>query len=268
MKKCLKLTLFINACLFCFNVSAIQADTLKQKTTVCFGLKYGISVFNNLKLGDISGNGDEYSVNSNPKGYFELNLSLIHKKNNFELGFSLIQTSFSGHSHSIGAGRYNGLRYQYYYNIYQKIDYNVYYLLLGYGRDIHVRKKHIICPSINLFVPVIYQFKIDNNYDAQQIYDTTLFSLTKNATNDDTNSGYFPRLNLGLAYKYNPTDRIGIVFGVSCFYGLSYASKKPDPVKYSSVFNNGNNYCYIAYDIRKQLVLICSLGINIKLNPK
>lgn len=266
MKKHLKLTLFISVCVLCFSVSAIPADTLKHTATIYVGLKYGISAYNNLKLGDISGGGEKYSVNSKPRSYYEFNISLLQKKNNFTLGFSLIQSSFLGKSQSMGFGRYNGLRYQYYYNIYQKIDYNVYYLFIGYGRDIRIGKKHIISPSLNLFVPTIYQFKIDNNYDKQQTYDTTLVSLTKNASNNDTNFGRFPRLNLGLAYKYMPIDRIAIVAGISGFYGISFVSKIPDPINYSSTYNNSNNYSYVAYHVQTQLAFIGSIGINIKLN--
>lgn len=261
------LRLIVCSSVFClpFIGSASPGDTLKHKTNVYLGLNYGISFYNNLKLKDISGNGEEYAINSKPKSYYEVNFSLSRKRNNFSVGISLIQSSFSGKSASYGAGRYNGLRYQYYYNISQKINYSVYYIFVGYSRDFHISKKHMICPSINLFAPLKYQFRIDNNYDKDQTYDTTLVSLTKNATNDDTNFGHFPRLNLGLSYKYNPIEKIGIIMGVSCLYGLSYASKIPGPVKYGSVYSNGNNYSFVAYDIRKQFVLIATLGINFKL---
>lgn len=265
-KRYLKLMLFINSCILCLNVSARTTDTLKYRARISIGLKYGISIYNNLQLGNISGGGEKYSVNSKPRSYYEFNACISNKKNNYTLGFSLIQSSFSGKSRSVGAGRYNGLRYQYYYNIYQTVDYNVYYIFLGYGRDIHFTKKHAISPSVNLFFPVIYKYNINNNYDKQQTYDTTLYSLTKNAANDDTNSGYFPRLNLGLSYKYQLFDRVGIVVGISGFYGLSLAPKIPDPVDYDSVFSNSNNHSYIAYEIRKQIAVISSIGINIKLN--
>ena len=266
MKKYLKLTLFINSLILCFSVSAIPADTLKHKTSIWLGLNYGISAYNSLELGKGTGVGSKYTVNSKPKSFYEICFSLNRKNNNFSLGVSLIQSSFSGKPYSMGAGRYNGLRYQYYYNIYQSINYNVYYISLGYGRNIQLSKKHLIRPSINVFVPLLYKYKIDNNYDQQQSYDTTLFSLTKNASNNNTNSGYFPRLNIGLSYQYSPIDKIGIVIGVSGLYAISFAPNIPDPVDYSSTFSNSNNYSYIAYDIRKQFVLLTSIGVNFKLN--
>lgn len=262
MMRFLKLTLFISILITSLRVSAGKADTLKNLKYITFEASYGIPVYNQLTIDG------SYKVNSKPKSYFNLCFGIVRKNSNILFGFSLIQSEFSGKEYSLGAGviPYKGTRYPYYYNMYQHINYNVYYLNIGYGYDFHIDKRSTITPILQLSVPLVYSFKIDNIYSKNQSYDTLLFNASKNSWNNDTNFGRIPRLNIGVAYKYQVLSRLSITAELNILYALTYDRKNPETMNYDSAYNHSDNYSFLAYDISKQIAIIPSIGINIKLN--
>ncbi len=267
MKRLLKLTLFISAIFHFIRVSAIPADTLIKSKYVTFEVNYGLPVFNQLSINNVSGNGN-YSVNSKPKSFFDVRLGIVRKKSIVHLGFSLIQSEFTGKEYSMGAGviPYKGLKYPYYYNMYQHINYNVYYFNIGYAYNFRIAYRHIVSPQIQLSVPLVYSFKIDNIYSKSQLYDTSLFSASKNSWNNDTNFGRLPRLGLGVAYSYQIITRVAVTAKLHMFYSYTYDRKYPETKVYGTAFNHSENYSFLAYDISRQIALIPSIGVNIKIN--
>lgn len=267
MKKYLKLALFISFLSFPFGVSATTADTLKGKNFIGIELNYGFTIYNRLTLDKFHGFSKEYKVNSKPKSYYDFKFLIVRGKSNVLIGLSLIQSEFRGETYSIGAGEipYKGLTYPYYYNMYQRINYNVYYLNVGYSYNFRCAQKHTLSPSVELSIPLVYDFTINNYYDGNQASDSSKFNPTKNAKNDNTNFGRFPRFRLGISYRYNPIERLGITFNLSFMYAHTFDRKEPDSINYGSAFNQSNNYSYLAYTVKNQAIFMPSIGLNFKL---
>lgn len=268
MRRYLKLMLSISLLTISYEVSASGADTLKGKGYVAIGVNYGIPIYNRISIEGKPSQSDDYKVKSKFKSCLSVNITLNRRKNNLLLGFLLIQSQFMGKEFNLGAGAipYKGVSYPYYYNICQRVKYNVYYFNLGYGYDIKFKYKHVVKPSIQLAIPLLYKIGIDNFYTENQTSDTTLFRPSKNTINDDTNFGHIPRLNFGLSYRYNPTARIGIILNLSLLYSMTIDKKNPEFNNHSSAFDNSGKYSYLAYHVKNQTVILPSIGLNIKLN--
>ena len=265
MKKFLKLALFISLVLLSIKVSAAPADTLKGKTYLSFELNYGMPVYNRLTLDKFNGFSKPYQVNSKLKSYGDLKFTISRGKSNILLGICVIQSNFRGELYSRSAGLYNGTSYQYTYRMYQRINYRVYYFSAGYGMNFKLGLKHTLSPSIELLAPLRYEFKINNYYDSGPMSDTTKYTATKNATNKDTDFGHFPRFRLGLCYKFNATERLGILFNLSFIYAMTFDRKEPDPIDYNSAFNQTNQQSYLAYTIKNQFIVLPSIGLHFKI---
>lgn len=268
MKKYLRLIVLISLLDFSVSVSATPADTLKKSKYITLEANYGLPVFNQLTVNTVGNYDGNYRVNSKPKSCFDIRFGIVQKKNVIHIGFSLIQSEFTGKEYSMGAGviPYKGLKYPYYYNMYQHIDYNAYYFNIGYAYNFRIADRHIVSPQIQLSVPLVYSFKIDNIYSKNQAYDTSLFSASKNSWNNDTNFGRIPRLGIGVAYSYQIVNRLAVAAKMLLFYAYTYDRKYPETKVYGTAFNHSENYSFLAYDVSKQIALIPSIGINIKIN--
>lgn len=268
MRRSLKLTLFISAIFNFLRVFAIPADTLKKSKYITFEVNYGLPVFNQLTINTVSSLTGDYIVNSKPKSFYDVRLGIVRKRSTIHLGFSLIQSEFTGKEYSMGAGviPYKGLAYPYYYNMYQHVNYNVYYFNIGYAYDFPISTRHIISPQLQISIPMAYVFKIDNIYSKNQSYDTLLFNASKNSWNNDTNFGRLPRLGIGIAYRYQVINRFSVSAKLLLFYAQTFDRKYPETKTSGSAFNHSENYSFLAYDVSKQIAIIPSIGINIKLN--
>lgn len=268
MKGFLRLIIYTGFFCLPFTGSAAPADTSKGKHYIALELNYGIPVYNRLTVDKFYGFSKEYKVDSKLKSCYDVKFAIALKKHHILLGLSLIRSEFRGEEYTLGAGPipYKGLHSPYYYNMYQRINYDVYYLGVGYRYNFKIRQKHTLSPSFELLVPLVYEFKINNYYGTNQTSDTTKFSPTKNAWNKDSNYGRFPRFKAGLSYRYNPIDRLGILFNLSFIYATLFDQKIPDSIDYSSAFNHSGNYSFLAYSVTRQTALIPSVGINFKLN--
>lgn len=266
--KYLKLQLLISAIFNISTASALPADTLRNTKFSTVEFNYGVPVFNRISLdGDYSG---RYYVYSKPKSCFEFRVGIVRRNNSLLLGFSLMQSDFRGRDYTLGAGTipYKGTKYPYYYNMYQTVAYNVFYFNAGYGYDFIIKKKHVLTPYIQLSLPISYTFKINNYYTPNQSSDTTLFKPSRNSWNSDTNFGHFPRLSVGVTYKYQCLDRLAVQAKVHVLYAYTYNSKRPDSENYESAFNHTNNYSFLAYQVSRQLIVLPSVGINFNINTR
>lgn len=265
MKKFLKLALFISLVQLSIKVSATPADTLKGKNYLSIELNYGMPVYNSLTLDKFNGFSKPYQVHSKSKSCGDLKFTIARGKNNILLGICVIQSDFKGELYSRSAGTYSGTSYQYTYSMYQRINYRVCYFSAGYGLSFKLGLKHTLSPSVELLVPLRYDFKINNYYGAGPMSDTTKYTATKNASNKDTDFGHFPRFRLGLSYRFNPTERLGILFNLSFIYAVTLDRKEPDPIDYSSAFNQSNRQSYLAYTIKNQSIILPSIGLHFKI---
>lgn len=256
MRKHLKLILLINILLL-FNVSAaVAADTLNsKKNTILIGLRYGLPIVNQLTIYSSATRNGYYPVRSSTKSCYEFFIIDNYKKFHYSLGVSLIQSEIKGKDFKIGS-----------YFLYQKINYNVYYASIGFGRNFGIGTKHLITPTIYLYFPAVYDLKINNIYSQTNTSDTTLVSATKNAFNYDTNFGHFPRFKIGLTYNYSITKRLLLTGDLSLFYARTFGGKNPDPYRPSTALNNSNNYSFLAYEVSQQTILLPTIGITYKLN--
>lgn len=256
MKKHLKLILFISSVLQ-FNVSAATtADTLNtNKHSILVGLRYGLPIVNQLTIySSITRNGF-YPVQSTSKSCYEFFIIDNYKKFNYSLGISLIQSEFRGKDFEI-----------YSYHLYQKVNYNIYYASLGFGRNIKLGDKHTFTPSIYLYFPAVYDMKINNVFSESNTLDTTLVPATKNAFNHDTNFGHFPRFKISTNYNYAISKRFFLSIDLSLIYARTFGGKSPEPYRPSSALNNTNNYSFLAYEVSQQIIFLPTIGITYKLN--
>jgi hypothetical protein len=239
-----------------FSVSAFAADTLNtNRHNVYLGIRYGLPVINQLTIYSSITHKGYYNVISAPKSCYEFFIIDNYKKFNYSLGISLLQSEFKGEDFKI---------YSYY--LYQKVNYNIYYASLGFGRNFKLGTKHTLSPSIYLYFPVVYDLKIDNIYSENNVNDTTLYSATKNGFNYDTNFGHFPRLKISANYNYSISKRFRLSIDLSLLYARTFGGKTPDPYRPSTAINNTNNYSFMAYEVGQQIVLLPTIGITYKLN--
>ncbi len=237
-------------------VSVFATDSLKtSKNSVIVNFSFGIPILNKLSIYPPQEYSHAYSVNSKQRNCYGFSLTTSYKKFNYTIGLSLIQSEFKGNDFKA-----------YSYFLYQDIKYNVYYATIGFGRNLQINKKQIITPSIYIYIPTVYDFKINNIYSKDNSIDTSLIAATKNAFNFDTNFGHFPRLKFGVSYNYFITQRFALCADISFLYAKSVGGKTPDTDRPETVFNHTNNYSYLAYKIKYQLILLPSIGITYKLN--
>ncbi len=255
MRKRLKLILFISLIMLS-EVPCFAADTLNtNRNFVLVGLRYGIPAYNRLTIYSTVFNEGYYTVRSVNRSWYEFLLIDNYKKYSYSLGLSLIQSEFRGKDFKFGA-----------HYLYQNINYNVYYVSVGFGRNFKLGAKHIIISTVCLYIPAVYDFKINNVYSKNSTRDTTIVPATKNAFNHDTNFGHFPRFKLGVSYHYMATKRLAIIGDLSFFYARSIGGKIPETSRPETVFNHSNNYSYLAYKVSQQMILIPSVGITYRLN--
>ncbi|MCZ8284171.1 MAG: hypothetical protein O9353_01840, partial [Bacteroidia bacterium] len=170
------------------------------------GIRYGFPALNNLKLySSITLNGF-YNVKSISKSCYEFIIIDNYKKFNYSLGFTLLQSEFKGKDFKI----YN-------YDIYQNVNYKVYYGSIGFGRNYKFGKRHSLAPNVYLYVPLVYDIKINNVYSEYNTRDTTLIPATKNGYND-SNFGHFPNLKIGATYAFSVHKRLQINVDLSALY--------------------------------------------------
>lgn len=269
MRKYLKLISLISFVLL-FRMSVFAIDTLKtSKNNILVSGNFGLSVYNRLLVYSNIHHKDDYFVNSKIKNSYDLSFTNNRNKLNYIVGLSFIQSEFDGKEFNMGAGDipYKGVKYPYYYNLYQHIKYNVLYANIGVGYNHKFSKKHQLSCNLFLCIPAIYDITINNIYSkTNQVNDTTLFEATKNAKNTDTNFGRLPRINISLTYNYFFTNKLACNLNLSFLYAYSYNMHRPDDYKYETVFDHTNNYSFLAYSVRKQIVLTPSIGISYKLN--
>lgn len=265
MKKYLKLILLTSFLMY-FKGSVLAADSLKiSKKYFQIELNYGMPIYNRLYINSNLNNDNTYSVKSKLKSYYELSLRRVHNNLNLIFSLSYLQSEFEGKEFKMNA--YNDTIPVTPYNLYQHIKYNVLYANIGIGYNINFNPKHILNINLTLNTPTIYNITIDNMYSKKnQINDTTLFEASKNSKNWDTNFGHIPRISLSLSYNYFFTSQLALNLKFSFLYAYSLGSKYPEDYKYSTVFNNSNNYSFLAYNIRKQITLTPSIGISYKIN--
>ena len=254
MKKRLRLISFISFIMY-LGVSAIAADTLStNKNNVYIGLRYGLPALNQLTIySSITLNGF-YNVRSKSKNCYEFFITDNYKKYNYSLGLTLIHSEFEGREFKI----YN-------YDLYQKINYNLYYGSIGFGRNFKLGKRHLIAPSIHLYFPLVYDIKINNIYSKNNSKDTTLIPATKNGFNYDTNFGHFPSLKIGVSYGYEILERLQINVDLSALYSRTFGGKTPESLRPSTALGNSNNYSFLAYKVGQQFIILPTIGITFKL---
>jgi hypothetical protein len=252
----------ISFCLFTISKNLAKANDSLKISRKCFqiGLNYGVPVYNKLSIYSALKYGNSYVVSSKLKSYYEL--SLIRRHNNFNYIFSLayLQSEFEGKEFTMNA--FNDTIKSTSYKLYQYIKYNLLYANLGFGYNYQISNRKQLSLNLILYIPAIYDITINNNYSANQLNDTTLFTATKNAKNWDTNFGRMPRVNINLSYNYFLTSKIALNFNVSFLYAYTYDQHFPDNYRYETVFNHSNNYSYLAYSVFNQRVLTPSIGLR------
>jgi hypothetical protein len=254
-------------CLITISKNSAKANDSLKISRKCFqiGLNYGIPVYNKLSIYSALNYSDSYSVSSKLKSYYELSLTRRHNNFIYIFALSYLQSEFLGKEFNMNA--YNDTIKPKSYKLYQHIKYNVLYANLGFGYNYQFNNRQQLCFNLTLNIPAIYDITITNTYSkSSQINDTTLFTASKNAKNWDTNFGRMPRVNLNLSYNYFLTSKIALNFNLSFLYAYTYGGHIPDDYKYETVFNHSNNYSYLAYRVRNQMVLTPSIGLRFATN--
>jgi len=269
MSKLLKYLYSISFTLIIFSASS-QIDSVKKTNKkLILGFDYGVSVYNNIALNKAKKN--VYNVDSKTKDCFGLSLTYVKKKFNYGLGFNYYKSEFIGNDYEAGAGviPYKQSIYPYYYNIYQKVNYNVLYGNLSFGYNFKLNSKSSLSANLLLLFPMLYNIKIDNYYAKTQTDDTTLFKLTRNAKDKIQNFGCFPHIGLSLSYNYFINEKIDVFLNMFYNYGINWYPQKSDSYydKYSNhtIFDSGSNYSPLIYTINNQKIFSVSIGLHYNL---
>lgn len=266
--KLLKLTYSISL-FFIIGSCFSQKDSLpNHKNQFLAFLNFGLPVYNKFNISQFSyGNETSYWVQSKLNPIYNAGFEYSIKKFNIGLSASYIQNEFTGNDFEYSVFDYNthsANQIKAKYNVYQKVNYNVFQVIINTGLKFEITPKHILYTNILLATNLIYNIKISNYYSQNQLgYDTTKYTLMKNSTTAQ-NYGKWPSFGFSIAYNYKITKRLILDFKIVAQYFSTKRVLEADDYRENGIIK-GIPDSRDRYNINKHTFIAPTIGIKYKL---
>ena len=268
MSKLLKLVFNISL-IFSFGFSFSQNDSVpKHKSQFLVYVNMGFPIYNKFNITQYSyGNESVYWIKSKLKPIYNVGFEYSFKKFNIGLSGTYIQNDFTGHDFEYDVIDYNSHsinQIKAKYNLYQKVNYNVFQIALNTGLKFNITPKQIIYTDIILATNLVYKINISNYYSQNQLgYDTTQYVLMKHVPTNQ-NYGKWPSLGFSVAYNYKITNRLILDFKIIVQYFSTKRVLNSDDYKADGIIK-GIPDSRDRYNINKHTLIAPTIGIKYKL---